>query len=269
MTRLVPLVAALCLAALPLRAHEFWIEPDAFQVPQGEVITARLRNGETFEGTELSAATAKPIRAEAFRGDATVALNTGGLSKPAIALKPAGTGLTTLLYQTEHMVVIYDTLEDFARFAESKDSAWAVEQHREKGLPEETIFEAYARYAKALVAIGDGAGADARRGMEIELVAETNPYTEPTGDGVAVRLYYQGAPLADTQVAVFDRAPDGSVEAREIRTDAEGLATVAVAPGHEYLVDAVVIREPSESIVRAHRAAWESVWASLTFAVPE
>lgn len=152
------------------------------------------------------------------------------------------------------MVVIYDTLQDFADFAESKGAGWAIDRHREAGLREETIFEAYARFAKALVAVGDGAGADALRGMEIELVAEINPYTDPTGDGVDVRLLYQGAPLADTLVTVFGRAPDGTVETRTTRTQAEGRANVAVAPGHDYLVDAVVLREPAEAVADKHRA---------------
>ncbi|SDY10422.1 DUF4198 domain-containing protein [Citreimonas salinaria] len=263
------LALAACLVALPLRAHEFWIEPEAWQVAPDEVIAARLINGQEFDGIELSAATATPVRAEAIRDDSAVALDPRGTDKPAIAFRPAGPGLTTLLYQTDHMVVIYDTLADFASFAESKGADWAVGRHREAGLREETIFEAYARFAKALVAVGDGAGADALRGMEIELVAETNPYTDPTDGGVDVRLFYRGAPLADTLVTVFDRAPDGTVETRETLTDAKGRASVAVTPGHDYLVDAVVIREPAEAIAQAHRAVWESVWASLTFSVPE
>ena len=259
-------LAVIGLAALPLRAHEFWIEPDSWQVAPEAAIAARLVNGQEFDGIELSAATATPMRAEAIRDGGAVSLDPKGPAKPALAFRPAGPGLTTLLYQTDHMVVIYDTLQDFADFADSKGAGWAVERHREAGLRETTIFEAYARYAKALVAVGDGAGEDAFRGMEIELVAETNPYTDPTGD-VDVRLYYQGAPLADTLVTVFDRAPDGTVETRETETDAEGRAEMAVAPGHDYLVDAVVVREPSEAVASEHRALWESVWASLTFSV--
>lgn len=85
---------------LPLRAHEFWIEPEAWRVAPEAVISARLINGQHFEGMELSAETATPTRAQAIRDDGTVALDPKGHAKPALAFRPAGPGLTTLLYQT-------------------------------------------------------------------------------------------------------------------------------------------------------------------------
>lgn len=273
MTAIRPATLALSLlvmlVALPLRAHEFWIEPEAWTVAPGTAITARLVNGEAFAGIELSAATATPLRAEALRQGSASALNPKGNAKPAIAFRPAGPGLTTLLYETDHKTVIYDTLEDFARFADSKDSSWAVTQHRDEGLRETLIFEAYARYAKALVGVGEASGDDGYRGMEIELVAAANPYTDDTGGGLPVDLFYRGEPLADALVTVFDRAPDGSVETRALRSDGSGRANVTVSPGHDYLVDAVVIRKPSDALAEQYRAVWESVWASLTFSVPE
>lgn len=90
MPRLAALVLALGLAALPLRAHEFWIAPEAWQVAPEAVISARLINGQHFEGIELSAATATPTRAEAIRDGGTVALDPKGPAKPAFAFRPAG-----------------------------------------------------------------------------------------------------------------------------------------------------------------------------------
>ena len=66
---------------------------------------------------------------------------------------------------------------------------------------------------------------------------------------------------------LFDRGPDGSVDVRLYRTDAEGRAVLDVAPGHAYLVDHVVMREVEPADETG--SVWESLWASLTFAVPE
>ena len=48
------------------------------------------------------------------------------------------------------------------------------------------------------------------------------------------------------------------------RTDTAGKARIAVAAGHEYLLDAVVLRPAPEGA----KAVWETLWAALTFAVP-
>jgi hypothetical protein len=45
------------------------------------------------------------------------------------------------------------------------------------------------------------------------------------------------------------------------------VATVPVTAGHAYMLDAVVLREPEG--VSNPGALWESLWANLTFAVPE
>ena len=52
-------------------------------------------------------------------------------------------------------------------------------------------------------------------------------------------------------------------------TDSEGRVTVPVKSGHRYMLDAVVLREPSANLAEATGAVWESLWANLTFEVPE
>ena len=127
--------------------------------------------------------------------------------------------------------------------------------------------ERYSRYGKALIAVGDGAGADREAGLETEIVALANPYTDDLSDGLPVRVLYQGAPRADAQVELFAKSPEGEVEITLLRTDAEGVALLPVTPGQVYLADAVVVR-PLEPVAEDD-PVWESLWASLTFKVPE
>jgi hypothetical protein len=86
---------------------------------------------------------------------------------------------------------------------------------------------------------------------------------------MTVELRYQGAPRVDAQVEVFDRAPDDTVTITLHRTDAAGLATVPVLAGHEYLFDAVVLRRAPDPGDDPNAPVWETLWAALTFAVPE
>ncbi len=106
-------------------------------------------------------------------------------------------------------------------------------------------------------------------GFETEIVAVTNPYTDDLSNGFSVKLYYRQDTRPDTQVEVFRKASDGTVTIDLYRTDDQGIATFPVEPGLAYMVDAVVLREPSEELMASTNAVWETLWANLTFAVPE
>ncbi|MEM8731861.1 MAG: DUF4198 domain-containing protein, partial [Pseudomonadota bacterium] len=152
----------------------------------------------------------------------------------------------------------------FLRFAAHKDFADIEVRHAARGLPKTGFRERYTRHVKALVAVGDGAGSDRLTGLKTEFVALANPYTDDLSGGLPVRLYHDGAPRAAAQVEIFARAPDGEVTVTTTRTDDTGLAMIPVVSGYSYLLDGVVLRETEEG----DDAAWETLWAALTFAVP-
>ena len=97
-------------------------------------------------------------------------------------------------------------------------------------------------------------------------MAEANPYTDDLSAGFPVRVLYQGAPRANEQVELFARSGD-EVVVSQYRTDTEGRVVLPVEAGVEYLVDSVLLRELE--VQAEGDAAWESIWASLTFRVPE
>ena len=234
----------------------------------GDAIQADIRNGERFEGRALSYFERSTVRLEqAFDGTTTtVEARSGDL--PALTLQaPDSDGLLVLAYETTPSQVTYRDWEKFLRFAHHKDFADIEARHDAAGYPRDTFREGYTRHAKALIAVGDGRGADRKMGLETELVALTNPYAADFDGTMRVALTYQGEPRGDAQVEVFDRAPDGTVEITLARTDAEGQAAIPVAPGHEVLLDAVVLRPAPESDA-PNAPVWETLWAALTFRVP-
>jgi hypothetical protein len=172
------------------------------------------------------------------------------------------------VHETRDNRLTYSDWDKFVAFVTEKDAAWVLDAHVARGLPDTGFVEVYSRYAKALVAVGDGAGRDRPQGLETEFVARANPYTAPL-EVLPVDLYYRGWPRANAQVEVFARAPDGTVEISALRTDGAGRVDVPVRPGYRYMLDAVVLREPDAPAGAAVRGAvWESLWANLTFAVP-
>lgn len=260
--RLLPLFLALS-STLPAAAHEFWIDPIRHGVAVGEPVEASLRVGERFEGIEIAYLPAGFRRFEIAQGDSLLPVTGRMGDRPALGLPAPGEGLAVVIHVTTDTMLTYRDYATFESFVTHKDATWALARHDARGLPRDKIREVYSRHAKALVAVGHGAGEDRAFGLETELVAEANPYTDDVADGLPIRLFYQGAPRVGAQVEVFESGP-GGITVTTLRTDDEGRARVAVRAGHRYMLDAVVLRVPGD----AGGAMWESLWANLTFAVP-
>lgn len=258
----------LALLSSPLAAHEYWLEPLAYTVGPDGRLQAELVNGQNFEGTRFPFYQGSFTHFElASSDDATAVENRPG-ARPALDMAPLDEGLHVVTYVSTVSRLTYDEFAAFLRFAEHKDFPTAEADHRRRGLPETGFGEAYTRYAKTLIGVGSAAGADSNTGMETEIVALANPYTDALNGTVPVQVFYQGAPRADAQVELFEKAGDGTVAITYHRTDADGIATLPVRPGHSYLVDSVVLRQPDAALAEDKNVVWETLWAALTFAVP-
>lgn len=249
-------------------AHEVWIEPQNYQVEKGGQITASLKNGEQFSGIELSWFSGQIDRFDVVvRGKARAIDGRSG-DLPAIQSLKTRPGLVVLVHQSKPKTLTYENWEKFQAFIDHKDLGDIRGAHLARGLAQTPLREVYTRFAKSLLSVGHGKGADTVTGLETEIVALANPYQGKLR-AMPVQVLYQGAARVDAQIELFSRAPDGTISVTYHRTDKAGQATLPVLPGHSYLVNAVVLREPSATLAARYNAQWESLWASLTFAVPE
>ncbi len=257
-----------CIAGVA-KSHEFWIDPVSHQVENGAVAEAHIRVGMQFDGSSFSYLPQNFRRFDyAFTGDMRPVEGVIG-DRPAFRLEATENGLLLVVHETTDQYITWKDFQDFVGFVEHKDAEWVLEEHAAKGFAEDGTREAYSRYAKSLIAVGDGAGSDREVGLLTEIVALENPYTGETGDGVDVRVLYEGKPRADAQLEVFEKSPEGAVEIFKLHTDERGEVTVPVKPGNRYMLDSVVLRPPSDALVAERGVQWESLWANLTFAVPE
>ena len=262
------LTAALAaLIAGPLLAHEFWIDPVEPQVDPGGTLQADIRVGENFAGSAYAFLPPNFERFDLVMGEEVIAVEGRPGDRPALNMPAPGEGLVVVVHETRAYDLTYDGFERFKSFLEHKDALWALERAEALGLDPEAVQEVYIRYGKSLMAVGDGEGSDREVGLLTEVVAEANPYTDDLSAGLPVRVLYEGAPRADAQVELWARAPDDSVTVEKYRTDAEGRVTLPMEAGMDYLVDAVVYREVEPA--SEDGAHFESLWASLTFAVPD
>ena len=264
-----PFALIAALAATPALAHEFWLSPESYQVAPGEEIRIATRVGEDFSGASYSRFPGSITRSDIVFGGKSLPTEGRIGDRPAISQVLDGEGLAVVVHETDDSRVRYDDWAKWERFTTHKGFPEAQERHIERGGTRELVIEDYRRYAKSLVAVGAAEGADAPAGLDAEIVALANPYTEALSE-MPVRVLYRGEAAPEKLVEIFAR-PFGDmaaeVEVTEVMTDADGIARIPVEPGHEYQIDSVFLDEldpPSPS-----GATFRTLWANLTFMVPE
>lgn len=267
--RFVTLLCMLCTWTSTTMSHELWLEPREFMIEANQLIEADIRVGQDFKGSPLSFS---PNGFERFdiASENDLAPITGRLGDvPAVSTEPLSEGLNILVYQPVNAVLTYSEWTKFLAFVDHKNFTDARSEHTTRDLPKTGFKEVYSRYAKSLVAVADGNGSDRAFGLETEIIALANPYTDNLEGGLSIQVLYQNAPRVGAQVEIFDRAPNGEIMVTTVQTDDRGIARIDVQAGHTYMLDAVVLREPSPELSAETEAVWESLWANLTFAVPE
>ncbi len=247
-------------------AHEVWLEPEQFQLNSDQMLRVKIKNGQNFNGFEMAWF---DRRVEKFFWSQNGRLNpyqgrAGDM--PAVQLAPGAPGLVVLAYQSTPSTLTYQEADKFLDFVRHKDLQGVAEQHIARGLPATGFEETYTRHVKAMIGVGGAQGVDQAHGLELEFIAKTNPYVATDRSVMAVDLLYQGRPRGHTQIEIFERAPDGTVQISTQRTNDQGHARIPVRAGHVYLLDAVVMRPLTPGADQS--AVWQSLWAALSFAVP-
>jgi len=219
-----------------------WIEPLDYQVGTNDNLTAHIVNGQDFEGVKLPFVPRRFAHFVTFVGDDGAKVQSRIGDSPALDQAPISEGLNVVAYQARNADVTYETWEKFQKFLDHKDLGDLQADHVARGFPLEGFKEVYSRYSKSLIGVGNSVGADKRVGLATEIVALTNPYTDDLSSGMRVQLFYNNATRNNEQIEVFEKAPDGKLNIFTLRTNGSGIATVPVKSGHEYMLDAVVIR---------------------------
>ncbi len=267
-------VAALfgmCLHAGAAVAHEFWIEAEDYRIVAGEPVVANLRVGQNFRGSRIGFLPDRFRRFDIVGPSGPIAVTSRLGDAPAVdqALKEAGAH--TIVHVTTESTLTYDAFDDFAAFAAAHGLDERIAEHVARGLPDADFREAYSRSVKALIQVGptDGdAARDTALGLPIEIVVEDDPYAEPLPQAVRVQAFYDGQPIPNALISVFSKSPsDGELAADQIdmRADTEGRASVPITSGRRYLLNVVVLREPSAELAAREDVVWESLWGSTTF----
>ncbi|HEY3170075.1 MAG TPA: DUF4198 domain-containing protein [Thermoanaerobaculia bacterium] len=260
MKKLIPTFAFL--AAAPLLAHDFWIEPTSFHPEVGTVVGIALRVGQDFRGDPV------PRMTESI--EKFVVVSRSG-DKPVDGVSGRDPAGIVRVAEPGYLLVGYRSLpkridlpaEKFERYLKEEGLEAVIATRAARGDSQKSSKEIYSRCAKAIIdAEGGGAsGYDRALGFRLELVPEKAPKEVVGGRSMPVRLVFEGKPLAGALVVVMNR--DEPKKRLSARTDTSGRVAFDLSGGVWLVKSVHMVAAP-----RPSGADWESLWASLTFEVP-
>ena len=148
------------LYSLPALSHEFWIDPQQYQVESGAPLEADLKNGQNFKGSSQAWFENRFTRFDMVTGETVRPVDGRMGDTPALQTTAPDDGLLIVAHETTKSTLIYREWEKFLTFAAHKEFQTAAETHLANGWPTDLFRETYSRHVKALIAIGDGQGQD-------------------------------------------------------------------------------------------------------------
>ena len=274
------IVGTLLLAvATTVRAHDFWLVPDAFAITPGGRITVRGQTSSLFP-TSLSAVTTDRI-VDATVYTASAAQRIRALSTDRASLRlvhsPSGTGQHVVAVQLAPRT-IRESPASFRRYLDLEGAPEARERYEREGLLPaiggDSLTRRYAKYAKTVVEVGRGARAFQRvAGHPLEFVPLSDPSALRTGDTLRLRLILLGKPapfarfhagsVPDRPGARLDTTAARRAAARDVAltTDSTGVASVVITgPGLWHARTLQIVPAAPRS-----GADWDVHWATLVF----
>ncbi len=120
----------------PALSHEFWIEPEKYQVNSGATLNAGLRNGQMFKGARLPYFDHRIHRFETVYQGQVIPYRGRMGDMPALVREDLPAGLLIALHETTPDLVTYDSWQDFAEFAAHQGLGDPGPKQRERGLPQ-------------------------------------------------------------------------------------------------------------------------------------
>ncbi|HLE68416.1 MAG TPA: DUF4198 domain-containing protein [Vicinamibacteria bacterium] len=259
-------LALLLLFSSPGFAHDLWILPGKYRLRADEVTRVFVNNGDVFPesltllGKErlsevLSVSSAGELPISEFRVDGKSLTFDFQSAAPGSHVIVLGTRPRTVRMKGE-------VFEDYLA-VEGLTAIAAI--RKELGQTSEPAVERYAKWAKAIVDVGDEPGTESvwaeNAGQPFEIVPLDHPNRVQPGGALRLRVLLDGEPLAG--VSVTGARASGPAKEISATTDERGEAAVTVtAPGRWYVRAIHMIR-----LEGAPEASWASYWATLSFEV--
>lgn len=259
--------AFLLVSAGVLAAHDMFLKPTRYFAPVNAEVRVRVLNG-TFTRSENSIARARLADASVVSPRGRTAIDTtewsvrGDTSTFHVHTRQAGTYVIGASTRPSEIDLSADDFNLYLQDEGVPDVLAARRAADELGKP---VRERYSKHVKAFLQVGDARTSHFATvlGYPAEIVPLENPYAVKVGGTLRLRALVDGRPSPGQLVLYGGTAADGSgIEARDVRADAEGVASIPVASAGIWYVKFI-------HMARSGRdgADYESKWATITFEV--
>ena len=247
-------------ASSPVLAHDFFIAPSSHRVTTGEVVSIVMHVGSEKEMDELPRSNRRIVRFDALLGDKAQAVEGKHGESPAGRIAFDDTGVATIVYQSSHTDIELDGPK-FTHYLEEEGLEEIIAERKQLGVEASPGRESYARYAKALISVGDAkTGWDRRVGLVGELVALTDPRAVGTAQ---FQLLYEDKPRANARVDILRIEKQRLISVAHARTDEAGKVSLAIPGDGVWLVATTLMRKAPPEL--GLEGDWESFWVSIEF----
>lgn len=256
--------ALVIFAAAPAVAHDFWIQPQRFQVPPNADLSVTFQIGHG-EARERYGNNARIILLGDFfngqRRDRRAQLRDSG---PAdFVTRFAEPGLHVLGLQTSYAFSELPPAR-FNDYAKEEGLASVLAARKRDGTLNRPGRERYSRRAKALIQVGAQGGSNQALatkpiGLKLEIVPDRNPYALGASRTLPLHVVYNGKRLPNATVKLTSLEADERPVAIAV-TDAEGRAKFQVPAKGNWLLN-VVWAEPAQDA----KVDFDTIFSSLTF----
>jgi uncharacterized GH25 family protein len=259
-------VLAAFISATPAYAHDFWIQPAAYHLPNPSSVKLSFVIGHDDEinpwnlrWDRLSSLRAiGPDGIDDLQGSLTPSEGEGAGSAAA-TFKAPGTYVVAL--ESYHSYSKIDA-KGFNSYIEKEGLSEIIAYRDEKRRTLRPGTELYSRRAKTIVQVGDALSDSVTKpiGQTLEIVPMVNPVNVPPGSPLPVKVLFRGAPLKGALIDITDLAKSTDA-AGGVRTDAQGQASFTLEAASHYKIN-VIWGWPNPS---NDRAEFETIFTSLVF----
>ncbi len=252
-------------AAIAVRAHDTWLQPERFAATPGATLVLDLTSADGFVGLETAIKPERVARTLGRLGGGEVKL---GASAPMeqslrfpVTLTRPGVAVLGLELKPRLLELAPDKIETYFRELHAGDElreVWAA-------VPEPRRWrETYVKHAKTFVRVGEPAAEERGWaepiGLGLEIVPERDPTVLREGDTLPVRVLRGGKPLAGFVIAFVSA---GETREHVVVTDGEGRASARLDTTGAWLVHGTDLRRAAATAERE----WESDFTTMVLEV--
>ncbi|MGI8619036.1 MAG: DUF4198 domain-containing protein [Gemmatimonadaceae bacterium] len=263
-----------------IRAHDFWLIPNAFIAEPGEQIEILGQTSSAFPTSEAAVTPAR-IASARLMGAASTAdisdLSARGTSLLLRHRQPAeGQYLVAVQLKPRS---VRESPESFRRYLTLEGAPEALARYEREGLlpTTDSVTRRYAKYAKTLVQVGRGSDRSFHRnsGHTLELTPLSDPAAVQPGQALSFQLSLNGRPLAGAHVhagaapfgsaAFTDTAAARAARSRDLSltTAADGKLTVPIDRAGLWNIRTLQIVPAAAG----SGADWDVHWATFVFSI--